>query len=125
MGVVKRSGNWNSMGPFNKEAAKRGSTTYTPSTRPLWFLCQCIHHLGARSRSSDSLQKQRAQPAKEERYPPLSTATRNQRIPKPEGEKKKGLKTNTPAPAYATLSTFSALHQIGNKPLFLSTGIQR
>lgn len=48
----------------------------------------CIHQLEAGSRCSDSLQKQRTEPVEEERYSPLSTATRNEPIPKPEGKKK-------------------------------------
>lgn len=47
----------------------------------------CIHHLEAGIRCSDSLQKQRTEPVEEERYSPLSTATRNEPIPKPEGKK--------------------------------------
>lgn len=84
----------------------------------------CIHHLEAGSRCSDSLQKQRTEPVEEERYSPLSTATRNEPIPKPEGEKKTTWKQIHPALTSAALSTFSALHQIGKKTLFF-TVVQR
>lgn len=131
MGVVKKSENLNCTGPSNNEAAGWGGGA-RQRTHIWWgrgvFVCGSFAwslYPSPGSRKPVLWQFAEAENRTSKGGGLLTTEHGNKkRTDSQTRRKKKTLKTNTPALTYATLSTFSALHQIGNKPLFF-TVVQR